>query len=261
MPIALLQWLGAALLLHSGHLLLVAARQRIRDLEIYYFSSGDLLWFLASLWLLSATDLVNTGRGAATTLCVAVGVAIIGIAQLWCHAEEKWALGLASQQNRNFHLPYEYTRLQAITASWWCLPRWVKIWLFALNVVFLAGIAFWEEEAARIVLAAWVAAGPLLAAFMVTQRGLTRLLGVAHLIPWIPLVLYLELRLLGSSAGPQITWGTDPALFTWVLILLAFTYVCLMFDVYDLLRWGRGERWRIGSDCDQCKSSSEEAVT
>lgn len=103
-------------------------------------------------------------------------------------------------------------------------------------------MAFWEEEAGRIVLAAWVGAGPLLAAFMIVQRGFTRLLGLAHLIPWIPMIVYLELRLLGPAVGPRITWETAPSLFTWVLTLLAFTYVCLAFDVYDLLRWIRGDR-------------------
>lgn len=261
MPIVALQWLGVALLLHSGHLLLVSFRSRIHDLEIYYFSSGDLLWFLASLCLVSATDLVSTNAGVTATLCIALGVAVMGIAQLWCYAEATGTPRIVPGENNSFHLPSGLSRLRAITVSWWSLPRWVKIWLFALNAVFLTGIAFWEEDVARIVLAAWVGTGPLLAAFMIVQRGLTRLLGVAHLIPWIPMVLYLELRLIGSTVGPQISWEAAPALFAWVLILLAFTYVCLAFDVYDLLRWVRGERWRIGSERDQNNASSSDAKT
>ncbi len=95
MPAALLQWIGAALLLHSAHLLLVSTRQRIRDLEIYYFSSGDLLWFVASLWLVIASGMVTTTAGATVTLCVALGVAGIGIAQLWMHAKAKGLAGHA----------------------------------------------------------------------------------------------------------------------------------------------------------------------
>ncbi len=155
----------------------------------------------------------------------------------------------------DFLAPVRGVRL-SFTLLWWSLPRWVKLWLFALNAVFLSGIAFWEEEVARIVLAAWIATGPLLAALMIVQRGLTRLLGVAHLVTWVPLVVYLELRLLGSAAGPRITWEADPVLFSWVLTLLAFTYVCLAFDVVDLLRWLRGEVCRIGSERDEARQSS-----
>lgn len=248
-PAGPVQWIGAALMLHSGHLLLASFRERIGDLELWYFSSGDLLWFLASLWLLAATDLVTKIPGIIATLVVAVIVAMIGLAQLWAHAEKPRVASSGPEQPEH-HLSPEHSRLQAIGLSWWALPRWVKLWLFALNAVFLAGIAFLHEDAARITLVAWLASGPLLAAFMIVQRGLTRILGVAHLIPWTPLVVYLELRLIGDAAGPQILWSATPGLFLWIVLLLACLYVCLAFDLYDALRWFRGEHWRCGSERD-----------
>ena len=260
MPIVVLQWLGAALLLNSAHLLLVSLRQKISNLEISYFSGGDLLWFLASLCLVVATDWVTTAAGIIATLSVALGVAAIGLAQLWFQAEESGFPHPSSTEDASDHLPAGHSRLRAIALSWWSLPRWVKLWLFALNAVFLSGIAFWEEDVARIVLAAWIATGPPLAALMIVQRGLTRLLGVAHLVPWLPLVVYLELRLLGSVSGPKITWEADPVLFSWMLTLLAFIYVCLAFDVVDLLRWLRGEVCRIGSERDAARQSSVRAI-
>jgi hypothetical protein len=252
MPAAPLQWIGAALMFHSGHLLRASFRKRIGDLELWYFSGGDLLWFLASLCLVAATDLVTTAAGVAATLVVAVAVAMIGLAQIWAHAETTGA-GISGSEAPGHHLPAHHSRLQAIGMSWWALPRWVKLWLFALNAVFLAGIPFLHEDAARIALTAWLASGPLLAAFMIAQRGLTRILGLAHLIPWIPLVVYLELRLLGDALGPQILWSATPGLFAWVVLLLACLYVCLAFDLYDALRWLRGERWCSGSARDRAE--------
>ncbi len=126
------------------------------------------------------------------------------------------------------------------------MKTWVKVWLFFLNFVFLGSLAFLDDPIGRWTAIAYVAAGPLLMAIMVAQRGLTRLLGVAHLVPWTPLVAYLTCRFVSTTAGPMLV-PESGALFWYSLVLLASVLVCLAFDVYDVARWLRGERFVLGS--------------
>jgi hypothetical protein len=134
-----------------------------------------------------------------------------------------------------------------IGRSWLGMKTWVKVWLFVLNGVFLTAFAFSRDPIAFWTLAAYVASGPLLLAMMRAQGGLTRLLGVAHLVPWLPLVAYLGARLGTAAAGPRIVPAADPGLFAYVVVLLASVGVCLAFDVWDVVRWMRGERFVLGS--------------
>jgi len=133
-----------------------------------------------------------------------------------------------------------------VARSWLAMKTWVKVWLFFLNFVFLAAFAF-DDPLATWTLVAYFGAGVLLFPIMYVQRGLTRLLGVAHLVPWIPLLVYLELRLATDWAGPRIEWAGDPLFFGWAWLLWVSLIVCLGFDAYDLVRWRRGERFLLGS--------------
>ncbi len=134
-----------------------------------------------------------------------------------------------------------------IGRSWLGMKTWVKVWLFFLNGVFLAAFAFAHDPVAFWTLTAYGASGPLLLVMMRVQGGLTRLLGIAHLIPWLPLVAYLIVRLSTSAFGPQIAAATDPTLFAYVAVLLASVGVCLGFDLWDTGRWLAGERFILGS--------------
>lgn len=134
-----------------------------------------------------------------------------------------------------------------VARSWLAMKTWVKTWLFFLNAVFLAAFVF-DDPLARWTLIAYVGAGVLLFPIMYCQRGLTRFLGIAHLIPWTPLLIYLELRLTTDWVGLRIEWSADPALFAWALLLWASVVVCLGFDVFDVVRWARGERYVLGSE-------------
>lgn len=134
-----------------------------------------------------------------------------------------------------------------IGRSWMALKGWVKIWLFFLNAVFLACLAFLYDPAAYVIAAAYLACGPLLTVIAYRQRGLTRMLGIAHIVPWLPLTAYLGLRLGGELAGPRVTAAGDAGLFAYLVLVLVTVAVCLAFDFYDLARWLRGERAVIGS--------------
>jgi len=137
--------------------------------------------------------------------------------------------------------------LARIAASWLSIKRWVKAWLFLLNAIFLFALAFWDTAIARWILAAYAASGPLLAVLMWRQRGLTRFLGVAHLIPWLPLLIYLLLRLTTELAGAQISVATSPALAAYLWVLVVAITLCLLWDAYDVVRYLRGQRFVLGS--------------
>lgn len=247
-PPLLLKIIGAALLFQSAHLLLGSLRKEILPGEVYYFSAGDILWFLGSLLLLVSTGLVTTPHGAIATIVVAVLVAGIGLAQLWFLSEA--VERIRSHSSSSDHIPQHFPRLEAIGFSWMQIKTWVKVWLFVLNGVFLAAFFYWPTEFSQVTLAAYFATAPILIALMIVQRGLTRLLGIAHLIPWMPLLAYVGLRISGDCAGRQITYQHNAGLFSYAIVLFAFVAVCLAFDVYDFARWVRGDSARIGSQKD-----------
>lgn len=139
------------------------------------------------------------------------------------------------------------TTFQLIAASWLSMKPWVKNWLFFLNGVFIAAFAFLEDPAAKWILLAYTASGPLLTWIMVKQRGLTRLLGVAHLVPWVPLLVYIVLRLSSELAGPVVVFVVEPFLAGYLYLLLACLIVCLSLDAWDVIRYQRGERYVLGS--------------
>ncbi|RMF10390.1 MAG: hypothetical protein D6763_05840 [Alphaproteobacteria bacterium] len=255
---------GALLILHSAHLIWASVRRSIYRLEVYYFSIGDLLWFLASLVLLIVPGLITTSSGAIAALVVALLVANIGLAQLWTHAEANDTglppLVLEKRPEHPDYLPTDLSRLAALGKSWLGIKTWVKYWLFALNGAFLAAFFFWPADIAKIILIAYLATMPMLLAIMIVQRGLTRLLGIGHLIAWIPLVIYLTGRLLGRSFGSQLSLENDGALYIYVLVLLGFVTVCLAFDVYDLVKWFKGARSRLGSEAEMQRRHQIEAA-
>jgi len=135
---------------------------------------------------------------------------------------------------------------RAIARSWLSMKPWIKVWLFFLNGVFLAAFAF-DDPLRDWALLAYLGSGLFLFPIMARQRGLTRFLGTAHLIPWVPLLIYLELRVSTTIAGPQITWSSSPTLFGWSAVLWGSLVICLALDAWDLLRWKRGERFVLGS--------------
>lgn len=139
------------------------------------------------------------------------------------------------------------TTFQHIAASWLSMKSWVKNWLFFLNGVFLVAFAFLADPAAKWILLAYAASGPLLAWLTIKQRGLTKLLGVAHLVPWVPLLVYIVLRLSTELAGPVVIFRTEPVFAGYLYLLVSCLVVCLSLDAWDVLRYHRGERYVLGS--------------
>lgn len=102
-------------------------------------------------------------------------------------------------------------------------------WLIAVNSACLLFITHIE---AQIALAAVGMA--LLAQALIYQRTrFIRLLGVTHII-WVPMLAWMVLRLDTIPNG-------EPAFHAWLLTLIATNAVSLAIDIWDALRFLRGE--------------------
>ena len=217
-PNTIIMALGFGLLVNGGHLVLASRRQEIRESEVIWFSLGDFSWWLATLGLIVANVWITTTWGIAVAVFVAIGVAGLGVAQLWI-------LGLQSHENTSKE------HLSAFAASWMALPMWVKVWLIVLNGVFLAAFAFLPDRVAEVTLIAYVATGPLLAGQVGYDAGLRRILSLGHIVPWVPLLAWLVLVVEKT---------------TYSVVLLIVVAVCLAFDFNDLRLFVRGDRKVVG---------------
>lgn len=220
-PSGVVAGLGILLLANGGHLALASLRSRPIEAEILWFSFGDMAWWIASLALIAAGVWVTTPLGVALALLVGACVAALGCAQLFLLGRKRSGLSASGHWRR-------------IGQSWMSLPAWVKAWLFALNAVFLAAPALMPWDAARVVLIAYVASGPLLLGFAVHAGGLTRSMGIGHIVPWAPLLAWLTMK-------PDL-YGEGLALSGYASLLAVMIALCLAFDLYDLVRWHKGER-------------------
>jgi len=130
-----------------------------------------------------------------------------------------------------------------IAKSWLSLRDWVKTWLIFLNIVLLGSLAFLYDPIGKWVVIGYAASAPLLLLLIIPFRGLTRLLGLAHIVPWTPLLAYLIARLLTNDFGPQLDAESDPALFVYTIATSSAIGLCLAWDFYDVYRWLAGERY------------------
>lgn len=224
-PAWLVRVAGLGLVANGGHLLLASARRNIMPGEVLWFTLGDLSWWLASLGLIAAGIGVNAPQGVLVFSLIAVGVALLGMTQVTLLAAAR--RGVSPRAH-----------LQDIGRSWMALPQGVKLWLYALNAAFLTSALFLPGEPARTALIAYVASGPVLMAFAGHHGGMTRHMGIAHLVPWLPLLAWQASNLAsGAWSGPAAAHAA---------LLAAFVAICLALDVWDLWRWLNGDRGVLG---------------
>jgi hypothetical protein len=116
------------------------------------------------------------------------------------------------------------------------LPLAVQVWLGVLMMVnAVIPMFFLGQREAQVVLGVFMvsAASMMILANVV---GFTRLLGLGHVL-WIPLLLYLWSRMGGHPAAEP--YGA------WMRIVMLLDAVSLATDVWDVVRYVRGEREEI----------------
>lgn len=109
------------------------------------------------------------------------------------------------------------------------LPR---LWAILLMLVNLGALAFVGTIHGQIALAAMLAAVTVMALLYI-KHGFVRLLGAGHVF-WIPMLVWFATNLPDRAA--------DPALFFWVIAVMAFDAGSLVIDAIDVARYLAGER-------------------
>lgn len=231
--------LGWALIGYSLVLLYIAVRYPLLRVFSKVAVILDFLWVVGALLIYFFNVVRPTVSGAVVFFGVTLLVGLFACVQY---------LGLK-------HEGLELNRTVApdgsvgVVRSWLSMKMWVKCWLFFLNFVFLMFFFYVGETIARWVLVCYVTSGLYLFVFMWAQKGLTRLLGLAHIVPWTGLLIMLMVSLVGGAGPiPAIAFSQSPLFFLLTLLLMLVISVCLIFDYFDVYRWFiGGERFVLGS--------------
>jgi riboflavin transporter FmnP len=117
-------------------------------------------------------------------------------------------------------------------------PAWIGYWLkWLLFGAFILPLAllFWRQSrVAGIVAVAASLTGALGTNWLYNQMGYVKLLGLAHIIVWTPLAIYLVY---------QIRRADMPKWPRWIIgVVLVSILTSLAFDYTDALRYLLGER-------------------
>ena len=118
------------------------------------------------------------------------------------------------------------------------LPQWVQIWMDLIGLALMVSIVTLligkQTRFLGLGILATIIATIVMMVIMHMQMGMVRLLGLAHIVFWTPMVFVLWRRL-----------QTDPparifSMALWLLIVVCS--VALIFDYYDAARWIFGQR-------------------
>ena len=117
-------------------------------------------------------------------------------------------------------------------------PQWVQLWLYwllAVGVALPLALFIWKQTrlaaAASIVTSIGAGVGTN---WIYNQMGYVKMLGLAHIIFWTPLVIYFFLILRGGNVARWPRWIITAAVLT--------IGVSLAFDYTDLVRYALGNR-------------------
>ena len=105
----------------------------------------------------------------------------------------------------------------------------VQYWMNWMLVVFASSLFFvWKHKPARLVLAAFILTMPIGFAIWIMTKNV-HLLGIAHLFIWLPLLVYLYIKVIKTQEFKlKSLYGV------WVTLLSSTILVSLVFDVRDL---------------------------
>ena len=105
----------------------------------------------------------------------------------------------------------------------------VQYWMNWMLLVFISSLFFvWRYKPARVVLAAFILTMPIgFAIWSMTKN--VHLLGIAHLLIWLPLLVYLYNKVIKTKEFEfKSLYGV------WLSLLSITILVSLVFDVRDL---------------------------
>ncbi len=112
-------------------------------------------------------------------------------------------------------------------------PLWLQTWLAWMGGVNTASLLYLRHVEARWVLGAFVF-NFLLMTLLFELSGYTRLLGLAHVMGWTPLLLYLARR--WPALPREANFGI------WIRVLFVTNAISLVIDYIDVARYALGDR-------------------
>ncbi len=118
----------------------------------------------------------------------------------------------------------------AIMAQSLWLQAWVG-WMVVVNVI--GALAFIRRAEAKWVLLAMLG-NYILMSWLYGQFGYQRILGLAHVVFWTPLLIYLWRR--------RAQWGLSGFSGKWIAVLFTTNFTSLVIDYADVARYLMGER-------------------
>lgn len=115
------------------------------------------------------------------------------------------------------------------TLAW---PWW--LWIGLLGVVNMLGPLFFIGSLeGRVVLTA-ILVGAVIQLLIISRLGFVRLLGIGHIVAWVPMLLWLVPRL--ANLGPATPFGR------WLFAVVALDLASLAIDFVDVGRYLAGDR-------------------
>ncbi|MEO1241099.1 MAG: hypothetical protein AAFX54_04260 [Pseudomonadota bacterium] len=113
-------------------------------------------------------------------------------------------------------------------------PLWLQAWVgWMVLVNFVGGLVFIRRAEAKWVLGAIISAG-LLMELLYSQFGYQRILGLAHVVFWTPLLVYLW--------GRCSAWNISRLSGKWLAVVFVTNLTSLIIDYVDVARYLSGER-------------------
>ena len=115
-------------------------------------------------------------------------------------------------------------------------PAWVYNWVMFMGFMFMLSIPFsFKNKQARLILGATLIFAPIIMMVLYAKFGYERILGLGHIIAWIP-ALYCLLN-------DRKDWRAGETLVgKWLVATVAVMLISLVFDVSDVARYWMGER-------------------
>jgi len=118
-------------------------------------------------------------------------------------------------------------------------PTWVVLWMGFMGGVMFAAIPFAIKDwRARLAILAMIG-NIVLMQYLFERFGYTRILGLAHVIFWTPLLAYLWKS---RNAHPERVWTGR-----WVKMAMVVIFISLLFDYSDVARYLLGDRATLGA--------------
>lgn len=138
------------------------------------------------------------------------------------------------------------TRLMDVMRSFRAAPVAVQAWvMLGLMPVNTASILFLDHPIGLAILIGWIYVGVMNMGLITLERGVSRASSIPHVIPWLPLQIFVGAYLFGGLT-PSIESGTALYVYAWVFFIV--NGISVVFDVIDSFRWLFGDRAVMGRE-------------